>query len=185
LCLCERLRSKRMWTLKTTAAARPQENGQPRPAVSPGQGTKTDLVRLHADPVSFGTDLGGRSQFTSVILRYINMLSGRTGIRWRRRSPPMNVKKYILFRPLRNSFHSRPQISLQIGLQVRALGPPQMVGAFARLPAHSFEPARLSKAYPEQVHYLARPIRESAVFWSDWCVRTPPLMRRTGLPSAF
>src|ERR1035437_4987768 len=32
---------------------------------------------------------------------------------------------------------------------------------------------------------LARPIRESAVFWSDWCVRTPPLTRRTGLPSAF
>ena len=32
---------------------------------------------------------------------------------------------------------------------------------------------------------LARPIRESAVFWSDWCVRTPPQTRRTGLPSAF
>ena len=32
---------------------------------------------------------------------------------------------------------------------------------------------------------LTRPIRESAVFWSDWCVRTPPLTRRTGLPSAF
>src|ERR1035437_9094254 len=32
---------------------------------------------------------------------------------------------------------------------------------------------------------LARPIRESAVFWSDWCVRIPPLTRRTGLPSAF
>jgi len=32
---------------------------------------------------------------------------------------------------------------------------------------------------------LARPIRESAGFWSDWCVRTPPLTRRTGLPSAF
>ena len=32
---------------------------------------------------------------------------------------------------------------------------------------------------------LARPIREIAIFWSDWCVRTPPLTRRTGLPSAF
>lgn len=32
---------------------------------------------------------------------------------------------------------------------------------------------------------LTRPIRESAVFWSDWCVRTRGLTRRTGLPSAF
>jgi hypothetical protein len=37
----------------------------------------------------------------------------------------------------------------------------------------------------EAVAYLARPIRERAVFWSDWCIRTPPLTRRTGLPSAF
>ena len=38
---------------------------------------------------------------------------------------------------------------------------------------------------PRKLRQLARPIRESAVFWSDWCVRTPPLTRRTGLPSAF
>src|SRR5665647_1642042 len=36
-----------------------------------------------------------------------------------------------------------------------------------------------------RIRTLARPIRESAVFWSDWCVRTPALTRRTGLPSAF
>src|ERR1035441_4361302 len=44
---------------------------------------------------------------------------------------------------------------------------------------------RHAEAFYTPLQCLARPIRESAVFWSDWCVRTPPLTRRTGLPSAF
>jgi hypothetical protein len=46
-------------------------------------------------------------------------------------------------------------------------------------------PSKPQSSAPRFYGSLARPIRESAVFWSDWCVRTPPLTRRTGLPSAF
>ena len=47
------------------------------------------------------------------------------------------------------------------------------------------EPERFTVNPLQQMPGLARPIRESAVFWSDWCVLSPPLTRRTGLPSAF